>query len=82
MAVRNDYGLKNLPIITTLGMLYGSSLNILSCSIRFSKLVNQEARPLFDGYARLTHGTGTLFKAKKSMIYSICSEIVSIPLNP
>jgi len=62
--------------------LYGSSLNIFNYSILFNKFVNQEARPLFDGYAKLTQGTGTLFKAIASITYSIFSEIVRIPLNP
>lgn len=49
MAVKNDCGLKNLPIIVTLGIAYGSSLNKFNYSILLIKLVSQEASPLLDG---------------------------------
>lgn len=82
MAVRNDWGLKNLPTIVTLGMLYGSSLNRFNYSTLLTRLVNHDANPLFDGYANATHCVGTLLSEMASMIYSIFSEIVNIPLNP
>lgn len=82
IAVKNDYGLKNLPIIVTFGIAYGSSLNKLSYSILLIKFVSHEAKPLFDGYANPTHTTGTLFNAIASIIDSIYSDIVRIPLKP
>ena len=74
--------MKNLPIIVTLGILYGSSLNKFNYSILLTKFVNHDASPLFEGYANATQYGGTLFNAILSITYSIFSLIVRIPLKP
>jgi hypothetical protein len=49
IAVKKDYGLKNLEIIITLGMLRGSSLKRFNCSTLYARLSNQDANPLLEG---------------------------------
>lgn len=49
MAVRKDWGLKNLEIMMTLLILMGSFLNSSSYCHLCSKLINQESRDLLLG---------------------------------
>lgn len=68
--------------MTTLGISIGLFLNSSNYSCLYSKLINQDARPLLLGQAKLDQEAGTLFKKIASIMASILSLIVNNPKKP
>lgn len=79
IAVKNDWGLKNLEIIITLGSSIGLFLNSSSWATLYSRFNNHEVRPLLEGKAKFYQTVGTLLKYIASIILSILSLIVNKP---
>jgi len=82
IAVRKDYGLKNLEIIITFAIFSGFSENPLNCSQRWKRFINQLANPLLEIYAYLIHKAGTFPLKIEAIMDSNYSDKVMIPFRP
>mmetsp|Transcript_9865 Transcript_9865/g.19712 ORF Transcript_9865/g.19712 Transcript_9865/m.19712 type:complete len:306 (+) Transcript_9865:97-1014(+) len=80
-AVRKDWGEKRPEIHVTLGSP-SSPVQMSSCFCRSSRLFSQELRGRREGYAMLSHFSGTLLSARLSIKLSITSVICKSPRSP